>query len=328
MKGNRRFKPTRLAAPVVDVARAGAARQPPADDPLGMDADQRRRQRHRLTAPAALDPPGMPGMGARQVIDHDRRAATARDVAELLRQLELVAADVDRVMRGVVDPRHRHHVRRPVTPDRGDPPELTPAGHVRELGLREHAHQGGRGRGYSVVTARSTSTLEARRAGGIEATTPAIAARMKNVISDPTGSTNTKPSSASGRETISENTMPRTVPRIAPMPAVMTDSIVTIRRTCQRDMPTARSLPSSRVRSCTDSASVLTMPSRATIADRASSAKTSPSSWLTASACLSLNWSIVRASVCGNAISAASACLASLSVSTPGSPAAITNARF
>ena len=44
------------------------------------------------------------------------------------------------------------------------------------------------------------------------------------------------------------------------MPAVITDSIVTIRRTCQRLMPTARSMPSSRVRSCTESASVLTMP--------------------------------------------------------------------
>ena len=70
------------------------------------------------------------------------------------------------------------------------------------------------------------------------------------------------------------------------------------------------------------------MPSRATITDRASSAKTSPSSWLTASACLSLNWSIESASVCGKDFSAASAWVASLSGSTPSSPAAITNARF
>ena len=79
-------------------------------------------------------------------------------------------------------------------------------------------------------------------------------------------------------------------------------------------MPTARSMPSSRVRSCTDSASVLTMPSRATITDSASSANTSPSSWLTASACLSLNCSIESASVCGKAFSAASALVASSSV--------------
>ena len=54
------------------------------------------------------------------------------------------------------------------------------------------------------------------------------------------------------------------------MPAVITDSARTIRRTWRRVMPTARSMPSSRVRSCTDSASVFTMPSRATITDSSS----------------------------------------------------------
>ena len=54
------------------------------------------------------------------------------------------------------------------------------------------------------------------------------------------------------------------------MPAVITDSARTIRRTCRRHMPTARSMPSSRVRSCTDSASVLTIPSSATMTDSAS----------------------------------------------------------
>ena len=66
--------------------------------------------------------------------------------------------------------------------------------------------------------------------------------------------------------------MPNTVPRTAPIAAVITDSARIIRFTWRRDMPTARSIPSSRVRSCTDSASVLTIPSRAMITDRASSA--------------------------------------------------------
>ena len=42
--------------------------------------------------------------------------------------------------------------------------------------------------------------------------------------------------------------------------------------TWRRDIPTARSMPSSRVRSCTDSASVFTMPSNATMTDSESSA--------------------------------------------------------
>ena len=90
----------------------------------------------------------------------------------------------------------------------------------------------------------------------------------KNTISQMYGSTNTKPCSASGRETITENTRPSTIPRIAPIPAVITDSIVTILHTCIRLMPTARSIPSSRVRSSIDSASVFTIPSSATIIDR------------------------------------------------------------
>ena len=56
------------------------------------------------------------------------------------------------------------------------------------------------------------------------------------------------------------------------MSDVMTASRRTIRLTWRRDMPTARSRPSSRVRSKIDSASVLTMPNSETITDSASSA--------------------------------------------------------
>src|SRR5689334_7289202 len=123
-----------------DVARARRAREPPADDPLRMDADQRRRERDRLAAPADLDPARAPLVVAADVVDDDRHPPAAPHVAELLRQLELVAADVDRVPRRVVDPCDGDDVRRSVAPDGREPPELAPADHVRQLGLCEHAH--------------------------------------------------------------------------------------------------------------------------------------------------------------------------------------------
>ena len=112
---------------------------PQRHDPLGVDPDQRRRQRDRLAAPADLDPARHPRVRAREVVDHDRGPPAPRDVAELLGPLELVAADVDRVPHRVVDIRHRDHVRRAVRPDRREPPELLPAGEVADLGLAEHA---------------------------------------------------------------------------------------------------------------------------------------------------------------------------------------------
>jgi drug/metabolite transporter (DMT)-like permease len=131
-----------VAAPRLgaDRARAAAGLEPPADDALGMDADQRRGHRDRLAAPAHLDPPRMPRVDAREVVDHDRRPPAAGDVAELLGVLELVPADVDRVARRVVDPGDRDDVRRAVGADRREPPELPPAGQVPQLGLPEDAH--------------------------------------------------------------------------------------------------------------------------------------------------------------------------------------------
>ena len=113
--------------------------EPPADDPLGVDPDQRRRQRDRLAPPADLDPARVPRVGARQVVDHDRGASGPLHVAELLRRGELIAPDVDRVAHGVVDPRDRDDVRRPIRADRRDPPELPPPGQVAKLGLPEDA---------------------------------------------------------------------------------------------------------------------------------------------------------------------------------------------
>ena len=56
---------------------------------------------------------------------------------------------------------------------------------------------------------------------------------------------------------------PISVPSVVPSSAISTDSHRTVERTCDRLMPTARNRPNSRVRSNTDSASVLAMPNSA-----------------------------------------------------------------
>ena len=56
------------------------------------------------------------------------------------------------------------------------------------------------------------------------------------------------------------------------MSEVMTASQRTIRLTCLRDVPMARSMPSSRVRSLIESTSVFTMPKSETMIASASSA--------------------------------------------------------
>ena len=63
--------------------------------------------------------------------------------------------------------------------------------------------------------------------------------------------------------------MPMTRPMTAPNRAMITASDRIIVRTCRRFIPTARSRPSSRVRSNTDSIRVLTIPIRAMTIARA-----------------------------------------------------------
>ena len=74
---------------------------------------------------------------------------------------------------------------------------------------------------------------------------------------------------------------------------MMTASHRIIRFTCLRLMPTARSSPSSRVRSKIDRPSVFAIPKSAIITAIVSIAVTSPSSWFTNPACCSRNavWS-------------------------------------
>ena len=62
------------------------------------------------------------------------------------------------------------------------------------------------------------------------------------------------------------------MPSTAPSTAITTDSSRIISRSCRRLTPIARSSPISRVRSMTESASVLTMPSTAMTTAKTSSA--------------------------------------------------------
>ncbi len=71
------------------------------------------------------------------------------------------------------------------------------------------------------------------------------------------------PSSSSAFDSASPMPIPSAAPLMAPISEITTDSQRTMARTWLRVMPTARSRPSSRVRSKTESARVLTMPSRA-----------------------------------------------------------------
>ena len=68
------------------------------------------------------------------------------------------------------------------------------------------------------------------------------------------------------------------MPIAAPSSAVMMLSWRIIRRTWRRVMPTARSMPSSRVRSNVESTSVLTIPNSDTMTASASSTKKMASS--------------------------------------------------
>jgi hypothetical protein len=82
--------------------------------------------------------------------------------------------------------------------------------------------------------------------------------------------------------------MPTAIPIEDPSSAVMMLSRRTIRRTWRRVMPTARSIPISRVRSKVASTSVLASPKRLTITASASSTSKRASSWLMPLVCFSM----------------------------------------
>ena len=96
------------------------------------------------------------------------------------------------------------------------------------------------------------------------------------------------------------------MPIAAPSSAVMMDSWRIIRRTCRRVMPTARSMPSSRVRSNVESTSVLTIPNSDTITASASSTMKMASSVSMSAVMSSMKPSLLRTFASGKPASACS----------------------
>ena len=96
------------------------------------------------------------------------------------------------------------------------------------------------------------------------AATPASAEISVITPSEATGTWNSEMPSPSSAFTIAHpKPVPIARPSVVPSRAMIVASQRTAARICERVIPTARSKPSSRVRSKIDSASVLAMPSRA-----------------------------------------------------------------
>jgi hypothetical protein len=84
--------------------------------------------------PRTSIPRGLKGSVLATVVDDDRGASGPLGVAELLRALEGMSPDVDRVVLGVVRPHADwNDVRRAVLADSRDPSETALAGQVAEL---------------------------------------------------------------------------------------------------------------------------------------------------------------------------------------------------
>src|SRR5581483_11629048 len=115
---------------------------------------------------------------------------------------------------------------------------------------------------HSYCSACSTLRRAARRAGKIAAIKPAMIAAITNTISVPHGIAIVNDPSAS--PTRIARPTPSGMPSAAPISAVTTLSWRIIRRVWRRVIPTARNMPSSRVRSNTESTSVFTIPKRLT----------------------------------------------------------------
>ena len=95
------------------------------------------------------------------------------------------------------------------------------------------------------------------------------------------------------------------MPTTAPNTDTITASHRTVRRNCRRVIPTARSSPISRVRSKTDSASVIAMPMMAITIAMLSRPVMTASSWLIWPSCCSRNSALLCRSACGKSSSAA-----------------------
>ncbi len=108
------------------------------------------------------------------------------------------------------------------------------------------------------------------------------------------GTANSSPYSLSAAVTAAARPRPTPMPGSAPMSAVITLSWRTMRRSWRRDMPIARSVPSSRRRSNVASTSVLTIPNSETITASASSTHRTPRIEPIHSVCLVMNASLAE----------------------------------
>ena len=117
------------------------------------------------------------------------------------------------------------------------------------------------------------------------------------------------------------------MPIAAPSSAVMMLSWRIIRRTCRRVMPTARSMPSSRVRSNVESTSVLTIPNSDTITASASSTMKMASSESMSAVMSAMNPSLLTRCVSGKAASAFSTAAGSLVVTNASRSRLVSKAR-
>ena len=115
-------------------------------------------------------------------------------------------------------------------------------------------------------------SFEARLAGRIAASMPARIATPTKTTSVPVGTATRSRTERPAAVVITARNNPTAIPSVAPIRAVTMLSCLIIRRTWRRVMPIARSIPSSRVRSKTESTSVLMTPNRLTITDSPSSA--------------------------------------------------------
>src|SRR5438067_8819308 len=106
-----------------------------------MDPDQGHGTTERLGGPADLNAAWSPRIGARKIVDDDRRLPGPLDVAVLLALLEAASPDVDRVVLAVIREADWDDVGRAVAPDRRQSPQPPlAAGQVADLYLAECAH--------------------------------------------------------------------------------------------------------------------------------------------------------------------------------------------
>src|SRR5512132_3895878 len=124
---------------------------------------------------------------------------------------------------------------------------------------------------YSYCSACRTFSRAARRAGSTAATIPTMIVTTAKRMSCPVGILKLTSYWPRACTISAARKTPSGSPRAAPISAVMMLSWRIIRRTWRRVIPTARSIPSSRVRSKTESTSVLMIPKMLTTTESARS---------------------------------------------------------